>query len=1129
MPSKKEQVVVGIDLGHEHAYVSVWRDDAARSWKIPGSWFVRGSVTQTSPGPAEQRLADFQERSVVAFTEFGCLVGNAADGCSQAVSVVVEIGKSLDATRNTYPVQGNIRKTTSLSYQEGRWTAEHLLAVLLVHLKERAEALAEVPITSVHLGLPGYFNPMQAARVITAAAYAGLEVKGCQPSLLYALLPLALERREEELVVLICRARDDHFEACSAKLDHGIVEALAFKASALGAGEDCIGSVLRKVAGSERVHIVLASEAAPGDPQLEAPAILEHLATRHAARGVLASSASARGAAICARQLSMPSSPDAIYLRTLSTCSLGLDLQEGEGVEVLILRGTALPATETLRVPVRLAGETELAISYLVYAGESDDAATHMMLGTVMLAGLPARNGGELSIDVTLEQDSQSLGCKVCLSCPEAGLSHTVRLPELQTITTTLPPRSWPFQCSAKVLWREDFRREIEIRCLNKEQQAFDMAFWRAEAAPSSIQTMPVVALENVIQAGGLSVPPGLELNELQALATEAFYRRQAFEERHGSAVSVEARELAAEQARRQATRQEAAVQELRAAMVAANSSQTFNATGFCNAINESLTLLYFKWYLAGPMRDELALAVKELDYRWFDTQRRESEEQQAKQQAERQAEQDRRLAQREAEVAARARDIEQKQQEVDMQLQTAMDEHEQSAMHAVAAGEHAEAKCAAERLKAAITELQSRASDQLLKQARKKANVLLAASQKVAADARRAAEREQKEAEKREAGRRDAERKGERKVQREQAELERQEQRRQQAAEKKAMADQAKEEEEAANAKQSAEQAAREVKEAMEQAEKEQAAAAKAAKEENAAEVAKEQAENAAAAAAMTASKQKATSPRHLSPTPSPAAASPPGLAVDSAPKAAVSDQGFLESTFIAESRRVPQRPDEAARLAELTVEAEERAGSAQARTATAVREAHAMQQALDLESRRARELESARDLLREEWLSCREALTELQEENQLLADQQAQLVIESSAAHAEQLQAQEQTRQVERQLAQAREQAATVSEQLGRARGELASLQQMDAAALGRLETEAKAALRRIEERHASVREEESLCPICYDRRKDTVLVPCGHQLCHECQPSLPMRSMVQHCPVCQTPVDQHVRLYS
>ena len=626
------------------------------------------------------------------------------------------------------------------------------------------------------------------------------------------------------------------------------------------------------------------------------------------------------------------------------------------------------------------------------------------------------------------------------------------------------------------------------------------------------------------------------------------------------------------------------------------------------------------------------------------ETRRRESHERQAKQQAE----QESWLAERETEAAARAGVAEQKQREVDTQLQAAIEGHEEAATQAVAAGEYAEATHAAERLKAVIAALQSRASDQLVKLARKKVNVLLSAAQKAAADGRRAAEREKKEAEKRDASRREAERKEDRKKRR-QAELEEQEQRRQQVAEDKAAADKAKEAMGATfNAKQSADQAAKEAMEAgmpqeatevgmsqdwrssveahrpqvvdkfkqereklyypldrlvapggddaaretklnitatqfetvqwrdassrhdyterlanklkeleaqvpaavpvpMEQIRKEQAAAAKAAEEatgsaqagkaplqrlqteEAEAEDQDQEATGPAAAvsvarspspwsrfgralAAAETEKAVATAAALASPTSSqatiPAIASAPGPTAASAPK---TSEGVVG----------PLRPREVARLAGLVLEAEERTQSAELRAATSASEAHAMQLALNVESRRARESEAARDLLRDDWRSCRETLTELREENQRLADQQARVVLESSAARAEQLQAQEQTRRVEQQLTQA-------GEQLGRARGELAALQQLDSVALSRLEVEAKAALRRIEDRHASVREEESLCPICFDQRKDTALVPCGHQLCHACQPSLPMRSMKQHCPLCQTPVDQHVRLY-
>ena len=95
---------------------------------------------------------------------------------------------------------------------------------------------------------------------------------------------------------------------------------------------------------------------------------------------------------------------------------------------------------------------------------------------------------------------------------------------------------------------------------------------------------------------------------------------------------------------------------------------------------------------------------------------------------------------------------------------------------------------------------------------------------------------------------------------------------------------------------------------------------------------------------------------------------------------------------------------------------------------------------------------------------------------------------------------------------------------------RGEASALRDADAASLEDLEALLLASLGRVRSRARAVREEERrahdeerLCAICMDNPKDTVLVPCGHQLCAACRPRL------QRCHLCQQPIERHVRLYS
>ena len=108
-----------------------------------------------------------------------------------------------------------------------------------------------------------------------------------------------------------------------------------------------------------------------------------------------------------------------------------------------------------------------------------------------------------------------------------------------------------------------------------------------------------------------------------------------------------------------------------------------------------------------------------------------------------------------------------------------------------------------------------------------------------------------------------------------------------------------------------------------------------------------------------------------------------------------------------------------------------------------------------------------------------------------------------EAAAAEAEAAAALERLRLEERRAALQERQAALALE-----------LQQMDAQ-LGVMAP-------------ASQVEEEALCVVCMDARKQHVMVPCMHVcVCEACAQRL-LDARTPHCPVCRTPVDHSTRVF-
>jgi hypothetical protein len=50
------------------------------------------------------------------------------------------------------------------------------------------------------------------------------------------------------------------------------------------------------------------------------------------------------------------------------------------------------------------------------------------------------------------------------------------------------------------------------------------------------------------------------------------------------------------------------------------------------------------------------------------------------------------------------------------------------------------------------------------------------------------------------------------------------------------------------------------------------------------------------------------------------------------------------------------------------------------------------------------------------------------------------------------------------------------------------------------------------------------KKMCPVCFDREVDTVLVPCGHTYCNGCS----VYDGHQRCPQCRTGVQRRIKIF-
>ena len=443
-------MIIGVELGYERCRVGIWRRDSSADG---------------------EHVAIYTTRSIVGFTAHTCLAGDAA-GALKEIPVVRHVASSASARA--------LDKT---------WTAEQLLALLLGHLKRRAEDFLEDTVTGVVLGVPADFDAFHVAAVDAAARMAGLEVRRCRPALMYACTPCcrALHSREE-LNVLIC-GDDAVYIVCVAE---GIAEGLHFvRFDAEASVEQRIHAVEAAHRACRRqLHFVLASEAMRRG--LSTPA-------KHCAIDMDWSTAPVCGAAILARKLGSQYHPEFDGLLQLDVTTMSVGVAKNGVMKVVIPRGPTLLAKNPESFITSVDNQRELCVS--IYAGESSSLAQNLKLGDVTLSGLPPLPRGQVTIDCTINLDTDGYFPTVQLhakSQEEPVASTEIALPKPQTALID--------------------RLAVNVKLLLDMASASE----RACSDERAIDAMSNRELKSVILSGGQSWNGCRERSELLKSATEA-------------------------------------------------------------------------------------------------------------------------------------------------------------------------------------------------------------------------------------------------------------------------------------------------------------------------------------------------------------------------------------------------------------------------------------------------------------------------------------------------------------------------------------------------------------------------------------------------------------------------------
>jgi Fe-S protein assembly chaperone HscA len=214
-----DERVVGIDLGTTNSLVA----------------FMEGGTPVVIPGEDGERLVP----SVVAWTDDGVVVGNAARGTLMTDSASAVYSAKRLMGRDIEDVQGELKlfpfklaeglkpgEVLKVSVGGLMLTPPEISAYVLQQLKKNAERFFGGPVTKAVITVPAYFNDAQRQATKDAGRIAGLEVLRLVNEPTAAALAYGLDKNKDGLIA-VYDFGGGTFDVSILKLHEGIFEVVA--------------------------------------------------------------------------------------------------------------------------------------------------------------------------------------------------------------------------------------------------------------------------------------------------------------------------------------------------------------------------------------------------------------------------------------------------------------------------------------------------------------------------------------------------------------------------------------------------------------------------------------------------------------------------------------------------------------------------------------------------------------------------------------------------------------------------------------------------------------------------------------------------------------------------------------
>jgi Fe-S protein assembly chaperone HscA len=221
-----DERVVGIDLGTTNSLVA----------------FMEGGTPVVIPGEDGERLVP----SVVAWTDDGVMVGNAAHGTLMKDSASAVYSAKRLMGRDIEDVQGELKlfpfklaeglkagEVLKVSVGGLMLTPPEISAYVLLQLKKNAERFFGAPVTKAVITVPAYFNDAQRQATKDAGRIAGLEVLRLVNEPTAAALAYGLDKKTaqspngEDRLIAVYDFGGGTFDVSILKLHEGIFEVVA--------------------------------------------------------------------------------------------------------------------------------------------------------------------------------------------------------------------------------------------------------------------------------------------------------------------------------------------------------------------------------------------------------------------------------------------------------------------------------------------------------------------------------------------------------------------------------------------------------------------------------------------------------------------------------------------------------------------------------------------------------------------------------------------------------------------------------------------------------------------------------------------------------------------------------------